>query len=265
MPEEGALTTLVLAQGVKAAQQTALAALLADLTQRATPQPAPITSTVFLLGDPALSAVKQALRAPDGSFAVQESQSFLRCHGVALAAGDEVLLYQEHSTAATRLRFGLGEEGAQLETRVKFLSAAQIREMAPPRFSDRMAPAAAQVIALAPLGADPVARYLALAHDDNPIHTDDVRAQEAGFAGAIVPGMLFCALAESLCGATQSGLTISDVRARFLSAARVGALVRCILSPFAGGATQKSRIFVVGESDQIHAIIDVFATRTPDA
>ncbi|MBO9475066.1 hypothetical protein J7413_16080 [Shimia sp. R10_1] len=262
MSKAGTVTKLVLQQGVAPAQEAALATLLAELTVAPAPQLAPITSKVLLLGDAALADVRRALRAPLGTHAVQESQSFLNCQDAAIHAGHEVVLHEARTEAAASFRFGLSDAGAQMETRVKFLSATQIREMSPPQFAERMAPPTAAITEVAPLTSDVVARYLALAHDDNPIHTDDVIAKVAGFDGAIVPGMLLCALSEALCRATGGSLQISDVRARFLSAVRVGASVRCIVSPFAGGATQKSRVFVVGVADQIHAIIDVFGAKT---
>lgn len=261
MSKDTAVTTLTLERGVDATQEAALAALFAELAGAPQPLPAPITGKVLLLGDPALWEVKAALRAPTGTYAVQESQSFLGCQTARVEAGNKIVVHQERSEAAASFRFGLNDSGAQMETRVKFLTAPQIREMRPPSFAERMAPPQAETVSLTPLSPQAVSRYLALAHDDNPIHTDDVMAKVAGFDGAIVPGMLFCAMAEALCLRAATGLSVSDVRARFLSAARVGASVRCILSPFAGAATQKARVFVVGDADQMHAIIDVFAAK----
>ncbi len=261
MADNGALEHLVLAQGVDTTQEAALAALLAEITSADAPLPAPIASKALLLGDPALAGVKQALRAPSGTFAVQESQSFLGCQTAQIGAGQNVAVHEQRSESGASFRFGLNDTGAQMETRLKFLTAPQIREMTPPSFSARMAPETAQITALVALNEDIVARYLALAHDDNPIHTDDVIAKVAGFAGAIVPGMLLCAVAEALCRQSNTALVITDVRARFLSASLVGAAPGCILSPFAGAGTQKARVFVVGASDEIHAIVDVFATK----
>lgn len=67
-----------------------------------------------------------------------------------------------------------------------------------------------------PVDAAWLRRYAAASGDDNPLHTDPVVAQAAGFSGPIIPGVLLLGLCERAVRAWYKDGTILRLTGRFL-------------------------------------------------
>ncbi len=199
--------------------------------------------------------LRQRFTAPEGLYAVQESQRFTALADHALAAGTQVGLSSENNGSIACHTCRLLGTDITMETRVRFLMPDAIRALVAPKLHARMVGAGAKALLTEKLTADHIALYTALAHDPNPLHNDPEVARAAGFADVVAPGMLLCALAEAGIRHTSPGTQIIDLRARFLSPALVNAPVQVVVTARAG---TKSRVFVVSEAQDIHAIVDVF-------
>lgn len=232
-----------------------LRALLADVLQVPEPTELPIIRAVCLHGDPALADVKRSFEAPEGTCAVQESQSFLGVGDALLVAGTDVRVDCNSDTQTARYAFEMPAFGAAMDTRVRFLKPADIRAMSGPKLTPRMVGDETYSFDTKPLTASAIGRYIALAQDPNPLHVDKVAAQSAGFVDVIAPGMLLCGLAELAIGHRFAATPIKDIRARFLSPALVDSSVKVFIAKANG---IKTRVFVVSGTQDIHAIVDVF-------
>ncbi|WP_412553699.1 MaoC family dehydratase [Shimia sp. MIT1388] len=246
-----------LASGVAEGDSAALSDLTAELLQLPDKAARLTTRAAFLLGDPALAAIRDGLTAPAGTFAVQESQRISGIEDRAVVAGANVVVSSQTDETSARLSFQIRDTEAALETRVRFLTSETIRALAAPRLQPRMLGQGAQILATLQLTATHITRYTTLAHDPNPLHADITAAQAAGFTDVIAPGMLLCALAEAGFAQTNPYTKIHDLRARFLSPALVNTSVQVVVSQT---SKTKSRVFVVSETQDIHAIVDIFPT-----
>lgn len=244
-----------LASGVAESDCAALSVLTAELLQLSGQAARLSTRAAFLLGDPALAEVRGSLTAPDGTFAVQESQRITRIDDRALTAGANVVVSSQVDARSVWLGFQIKDTVTTLETRIRFLPSEKIRVLTALKLQPRMLGQGAQTLATLPLTATHISRYTTLAHDSNPLHADITAAQAAGFTDVIAPGMLLCALAEIafLHGSPQA--EIRDLRARFLSPALVNTSVQLVVT---NSSAAKSRVFVVNEAQDIHAIVDIF-------
>ncbi|SMP36051.1 MaoC family dehydratase [Shimia sagamensis] len=241
--------------GVSKADVDALQVLLSELLNHPASTSLLIVRAAFLLGDPALMDLRHRFIAPNGTYAVQETQRFTALADHALTTGTQVGLSSESDGPVARHTCQLLGTDATMETRVRFLMPDTIRALAAPKLHPRMVGEGAQTLLSASLTATVIARYTALAHDPNPLHSNPEVAQAAGFGDVIAPGMLLCALAEAGFRHISPGPKIQDLRARFLSPALVNAPVQVVVTAQAGA---KSRVFVVSDAQDIHAIVDVF-------
>ncbi len=246
---------LTLQKGVTAADCKVLRELLSDLLSPRVLDIQPLTRAVLLLGDPALKAVQHSFSAPDGTYAIQESQRFTAPFDHPLIAGTQVVLLNESDSLAARYTFQLIGADAEMETRVRFLTPITIRAMSAPKLQPRMIGQEAITLSSLPLSAACIATYVKLANDPNPLHVDAGAARTAGFGDVIAPGMLLCALAEAAFVHVHPNKKIQELRARFLSPALVETSVQVIVTAPSG---QKIRVFVVSETHDIHAIVDIF-------
>ncbi|MBO6899465.1 MAG: MaoC family dehydratase [Shimia sp.] len=186
---------------------------------------------------------------------MQESQRICGIEDCALVAGAQVGVSSQTNARSVRLGFQVKDTEATLETRVLFLASAAIRAMTAPKLQPKMLGQGAQTFPTLQLTATHISRYTTLAHDQNPLHGDITAAQAAGFPDVIAQGMLLCALAEKafLHGSPQS--EIRDLRARFLSPALVNTSIQVVVTR---SSAAKSRVFVVSETQDLHAIVDIF-------
>lgn len=219
-----------------------------------------LSQAALLLGAPQMRSVRMNMRPPEGLSVVHETQRFWRAHAEGSAAMD-VELTQEVTGQAARFAFRSIVEGdvvAEMETRLRFVEPLTMRALKGARYSERMAGAGAVALSLPPVGPDVVRRYVTLAHDDNPIHVDDVAARAAGLPKAVVPGMLLCALSEAAFG-QNAGTDAQEIKTRFMAAVPVGAVARLIAVPRGHGAGEwsQARVFCVTEDDMIAAISDI--------
>ncbi|MCH2069473.1 MaoC family dehydratase [Shimia sp.] len=244
-----------LATGVAESDSAALSELTAELLKLPAKAIRLSTRAAFLLGDPALAEVRGNLTAQAGTFAVHESQRITGISNQSLSAGASVLVSTQADARSARLGFQIEDTEAALETRVRFLTPEAIRALSAPELQTNMLGQGAQTFATLPLAATHIARYTTLAHDPNPLHVDKAAAQAAGFKDVIAPGMLLCALAEMAFAQTSPNTQIQDLRARFLSPALVNTSVQVVVSQT---SKTKSRVFVVSETQDIHAIVDIF-------
>lgn len=251
-PPEALVT---LENGVSEKDGAALCNLTADLLNLPRSGAAFVTRAVFLLGDPALTDVQRRFSAPKGTYAVQETQRFTALRDVSLKAGTQVGLPSVSEGSVAHYIFQLPGSDAGMETRVRFLTPDSIRALTAPKLHLRMVGEGAQTLLSTRLTTTAIARYTALAHDLNPLHSSPDVARAAGFGDVIVPGMLLCAFAEAGFRYMSQGTQIQDLRARFLSPALVNTSVQVVVTAQAGA---KSRVFVVSDAQDIHAIVDIF-------
>lgn len=244
-----------LASGVAESDSAALSELTAELLQLPDQGVRLTTRAAFLLGDPAFAEVRCSFTAPAGIFAVQESQRISGIADCALAVGANVVMSSQTDATTARLGFQVRGTDATLETRVRFLTSEAICALSAPKLLPRMLGQGGQTLATLPITVTHIARYTALARDRNPLHADIAAAQAASFKDVIAPGMLLCALAETAFVQTSPQAEIRDLRARFLSPALVNASVQLV---FSQTSKTKSRVFVVSDAQDIHAIVDIF-------
>ncbi|WP_353309641.1 MaoC/PaaZ C-terminal domain-containing protein [Shimia sp. NS0008-38b] len=249
-------TSLRLASQISAAQLRSLSDLLADILEVSAPLPPPASAAALLLGDPNVSAALIDIEAPIGTAAVHEAQRFSGCDLSQLTKDVPLALDSEISNVSARYRFAVTDSDAQIETRVRFQSPEQVRALRAPKFKARMLADEGLPIT-GSISMDHVRRYRALSNDMNPIHADNRVAIAAGFERAVVPGMLLCGLAETACFLVHGAHNITDIRARFVSAAFVEEDVKVMVGAFVG----KTRVFVLSATNDIRAIVDISSGR----
>ncbi|MCP4818867.1 MAG: hypothetical protein GY883_06750 [Shimia sp.] len=242
------------------ADQHVLQLLLADLLSFEAADCA-LTGAALLLGAPQLSGMRDNMRPPVGLSAVHESQRFWKNGSAPLGTEREVAVSQSLTDGAARfsiqskLRDTLVGE---LETRLRFVAPDQLRTIKGATFSQRLVTPGAVEITSAPIEQAISQKYVYLAHDDNPIHIDDEAAKSAGLAGAVVPGMLLCALSEAVF-AEYGTASAEEIKTRFMAAVPVGEAVRLVVVPRGKGDHQwaHGRVFCVREDGMIAAITDI--------
>jgi len=244
-----------LTSGVAESESAGLSELTAELLQLPGKASRLSARAAFLLGDLALTDVRDRLVAPVGMCAVHESQRITGTSNQALSVGAKVTVSSHTNATSARLVFLVRNSEATLETRVRFLTTEKIRAMTAPRLQPSMLGQGAHTLATLPLTATHISRYTTLAHDPNPLHADVTAAQAAGFPDVIAPGMLLCALAEMAFVHSSPDTKTCDLRARFLSPALVNTSVQVVVSQT---SKPKSRVFVVSDTQDIHAIVDIF-------
>lgn len=245
-----------LASGVAESDSAALSELASEILQIPDTGEKLTTRAAFLLGDPALAEVRGSFTAPAGTFAVQESQRITGVSNQSLSAVAKVAVSSHTDATSARLVFQVKDTEAALETRVRFLTSEAVRALTAPRLQPKMLGHGAQTFPTLQLTATHISRYTTLAHDPNPLHADFTAAQAAGFTDVIAPGMLLCALAEMAFAQTRPNPKIHDLRARFVSPVLVNTSIQVVVSQT---SKTKSRVFVVSDAHDLHAIVDIFA------
>ncbi len=244
-------------------------ARLAALIHSALPTPdqidVPIIAPAMLLAQPAVATHLAALHAPAGTCAVHESQKFQISPSRDLSQGRALTIDVHRSERVARIAVDLhgaqGLGGATMEARVRFVDAADVAAVTAPKVQDRLLASAAQpLLETQHLDQNLVAQYVAMSGDTNPIHVSNGAARKAGFAGAVVPGMLICGVSERAAMACCPDICAHDMSTRFLSAAPVGQRLRFVTTlrapqPAAGGGLM--RVVAISEDDAIVAISDV--------
>lgn len=215
----------------------------------------------LMLGAPDMKAVRDAMLPPPDKSVVHETQRFWRAASVSRRGPSEVSLSQDTSEETAKFTFRLtldNELGAEMETRLRFVSVDQMSMLKGAKFAARMATDDAVVETTLPLSAKAVGAYVALAHDANPIHVDVRAAKAAGLVGPVVPGMLLCALSEAAYQKAAGIQNATEMKTRFMAAVPVGEATRLVLVPRgAEGAWQQARVFCVTEGNMIAAISDI--------
>jgi acyl dehydratase len=122
-------------------------------------------------------------------------------------------------------------------------------------------------LAVGPIDADWVFRYVAASGDDNPLHLNPAAARAAGFSGSLVPGMLLLGLCERAIHAWRDDAGISRLAARFLHPLVVPASVtvsgRVVLVEPAGDAARVVLRLFVGAAQSPPACIAEAVLRVP--
>ena len=104
-----------------------------------------------------------------------------------------------------------------------------------------------------------VDRYVALAGDDNPIHTDPDYARQAGFPGPVLPGALVAGFAQQAVADFFPWLNLLDIRVRFVAAIPVGEQVAISIQerhPATAEADGKLRLFFHRISGGVSMVAD---------
>lgn len=223
----------------------------------------PVIAPAMLLGDPAIASHMGGMTAPHGLAVLHESQRFQKSSDTKPRDFAEVEIARQTGDTSARFDFRIWHKDicqAEMTTRLRYVTPAQLRALRGTRFSERLNAPDAVWSQTAALTQTVVADYLTLAHDHNPIHRDTQAAQAAGFDGPVVPGMLLCGLAEfALLGAVPT-VRIREMKVRFLAAVGVGEALRIgvMLRPSSqGGQATAARVFAVTKDSLIAAIADV--------
>ncbi|WP_306341261.1 MaoC family dehydratase [Shimia marina] len=172
-----------------------------------------------------------------------------------------ISLRVDKGSDAAHYYVSLPETYGMMETRLRFAQNEDVRSAKAPHFHERFCSEDALRLQTLPLSAERLGGYVALSGDANPIHVDPAAARLAGFEDVIAPGMMLCILAEMACCTVLQLGRLREVRARFLSPAVAGHPVTFIFEPTLDGVHAKTRVFVIGPREELHAVVDLFAAQ----
>jgi acyl dehydratase len=255
---------------VTAAEIAELVDLVADVTGTTGGPAAPFAAPLLLFAR--LDAARRdALFAPRPGRVLVQEQLAIEANG-RLAADEPVEVRfrfgePASDTAPFRIEADLvdaaGAGVAAIRTSIRPIEAAQLAAA-----TGLPMPASPDTVdrgTTRPLGPDPVARWLRLVGDVNPIHTDAAHAAMLGLPGPVVPGALLTAAAEVLAAAGPSA-TLVRMNMRFMAPIAVGATVATRLRerPAEGGTGRRDMrlFFLVG--DRAAAVADLGFTVAED-
>ena len=241
----------------------ALSRLLGDLVGMRDGPRVPMIAPAMLLGTPEIKRETRAMRPPEGMGVVHESQMFRRSAPTFPEGRPDIWISEAVGPDAVRFDFQIGGDAAitaEMQTRLRFVTPDEMAALRGTAFSERFETPQTVWCETGPMGADVVMRYVALAHDDNPIHTDESAAQNVGLAGTVVPGMMLCGLCEYALLQAWPDMWLREIKTRFMAAVRVGQAVRLAMVPRktdASGEIVMARVFAVTQDNTIAAIMDV--------
>ncbi|MGX9353351.1 MaoC family dehydratase [Shimia sp. W99] len=202
---------------------------------------------------------------PIGLGVVHEAQVFKRAAPIYPEGCPEIWISGEVAPMSVRFDFEIQSGDAALahmQTRLRFVSLDEMAAIRGTAFSSRFETPQTVWQVTGAIGAEAVSGYLALSHDDNPIHSDDNAARAVGLSGAVLPGMMLCGVCEYALVQAWPGIWVREMKTRFMASVPVGASVRFAMVPRktdADGFVQMARVFAVTGDDFIAAIMDVQA------
>ncbi|TCK99008.1 MaoC dehydratase-like protein [Shimia isoporae] len=221
-----------------------------------------VTQSALMLGAPELASVRDRMQPPSGLSTVHETQRFWREYDGDMNV-DRLSVSCDLATASARFQFGCFQGEAltgEIETRLRFVAPQQVAALKGAVFAPRMVGEAAIDTKTHRISSELVQAYVRLAHDDNPIHTDQAAARAAGLSSTVVPGMLLCALVEAAFS-NYSNQSLGELKTRFMAGVPVGEAVRLVIAPrgSSNAPWSKARAFCVTRSGTIAAISDLNA------
>lgn len=221
----------------------------------------PIIAPAMLLGAPGLAEMSKCMEPPVGMGIVHESQMFRRSWVVPVDTSLEISGSMTEVGDARRFDFSLTANGVpmgDMQTRLRFVTPEIVQSLKGGHFRPAMNTDETQWVETAPITGGIVGAYLELSRDPNPIHRDDKAAQAVGLMGAVVPGMLIAGLCDT--AITSLKHEVVEMRTRFLAPLAVGETVRLGVQVKSDRLKSRARVFVVADSDRIHAISDFTLT-----
>lgn len=219
----------------------------------------PIILPALLLGAEEATAITQDLTPPEGKGSVHEAQVFQDAGGLDLDCPLSVTWSVTKKDDTRVFDFAL-PGGQAMQTRLRFVTPELMGAFKGTQFRDSMKSPDMQWVEAGPFNARIVARYLELAHDDNPIHRGDVAARAVGLSGAIVPGMLIAGLCDPVLTMTLPGVRIADMRTRFMAPVPLDLSLRygvTLRKADEKGRPQSVRLFTLTPENMIAAITDL--------
>ena len=188
--------------GISAADIGALRALIAQILPCDTPDDVPFTAPLLILAQ-LNAAQRRALVAAAAGQAVIQEQLVIEA-AVAVSPGEPIEVQLESAIEPTlrRLRINLvhpaGAAFSSITATLRVVDAATLSRGLVLPLSRSSRGASTTLSEPFSISAGQVARYVAFAGDENPLHTDPAHAASLGFAHPLVPGALLAALAQGL-------------------------------------------------------------------
>lgn len=238
-----------------------LASLLNRMLEGAAP--VPLVSPALLLGHPQLRDVAEKMLAPAGLGVVHEAQSFRISRPIRRDEAMSVEIEVSDVNAGRVFDFRWivsGECFGEMQTRLKFVPANVMKNLKGAAFTERQMRPDMEVFETGVFSEQVVRRYLALAHDPNPIHVDDTAARAVGLNGAVVPGMFFAGVIEAAALRGFDARPIESMKMRFMAPVPVGERLKLAVLPRQrdqGGRVRDVRVFVVTEASVIAGVADI--------
>ncbi|MEP2531214.1 MaoC family dehydratase [Shimia sp.] len=223
----------------------------------------PLIAPAMLLGNPKIAANTLAMTPPEPLGVIHEFQLFRRTKGAVFPDVSDVVIREEVKPAGVVFDFEVSAQDdviAQMQTRLRFVTAREMQALKGVAFASKFETPQTVWVETTPIGAGGVKAYLSLSYDTNPIHVDDAAAQAVGLAGAVLPGMLLCGLAEYGVQSIYPDARISEMKTRFMAAVPVGQVIRYAIVPRRQndeGRLETARLFAVTQDEMIAAIFDV--------
>ncbi len=223
----------------------------------------PVIAPAMLLSHESMVQASGLMSPTDGKSTLHETQVFEVSQQIEADQDWAVSVACARENSKVKLNCDLriqDHTAAGMVTRLRFIDPEEMRALKGTAFSERLNSPDTRWVETISFSQDFVRRYLELAGDENPIHTDERAAKAAGLKGVVVPGMLFCAICETMAAQVVAKKNVRELRTRFLSAVRVGEAVRVGVTPkpdSVSGEWNAARVFVVSQTGMLVAISDL--------
>ena len=255
---------ILIPEGVPLEDVHALASCLASLFGAKAGETLPVIAPALLLGHPSLKPYAEKMLPPEGMGLVHESQSFQRGAEIPLDTPLTVEASLTEKGAARVFDFSLEDrdQGAlgTMQTRLRVVTPEDMAKFKGSQFPPHMDKGDVVWRVSKPFDVEAVGRYLSLARDPNPIHTNDEAARKVGLAGAVVPGMFFAGVIDFVLADVLPQVFLTQMKLRFMApigvgeGLRYGVLTRVLDEV---GNAKTVRVFVLRNDNIIAAIADL--------
>lgn len=213
--------------GIGAEDIGALKALIAQILPCTLPDEAPFTAPLLILAHLDAAQRHVLVEAGAGQAVIQEQLVVEAARAVSPGEPIEVQLESVIEPTLRRLRVGLarpaGAAFSSITATLRVVDSATLSRGLVLPLSRSARGASTTLSAPFSLSAVQVAQYVALAGDENLLHTSQAHATSLGFARPLVPGALLAALAQ---GVVAGHGTLARLSLRFTAPVLVGEALR---------------------------------------
>ena len=204
-----------------------VAEFAAALGLSATPCTAPLTFPIRWLASPALRGAIQQVGGM--TYPVQASQSFLYNAPIVPGRNYQLQIALRQGSAHSRRltvhgALGDGDDGIVLTFESDLYPANALSTATKPT-KQRSGGDSLPELDIGPIDARSVARYAAVARDDNPLHYDPEFARSVGLEGPILPGMMMMGLFQRALSEWSESARVVRLAALFVRPVPVGSRI----------------------------------------